>query len=145
LIKFQFRKLFGELFEGGNADLFLLDPEKPLESGVEIIAQPPGKRLQNLSLLSGGERAMTAVALLFAILAIKPSPFCVLDEIDATLDEGNVGRFSKLLELFSKDVQFIVITHRRGTMEAASTLYGVTMEEMGVSKLISLDLSQKAG
>jgi chromosome segregation protein len=144
-IKFQFRKIFGELFEGGNADLFLVDTEHPLESGIEIIAQPPGKKLQSLSLLSGGERAMTAIALLFAILAVKPSPFCVLDEIDATLDEVNVHRFSRLLEMFASKVQFVVITHRRGTMEAANTLYGVTMEEMGVSKLISLDLNQKAG
>ncbi len=145
LIKTEFKKIFSELFEGGNSELILLDPEKPLESGIEIIAQPPGKKLQNLSLLSGGERAMTAIALLFAILAVKPAPFCVLDEIDATLDEVNVSRFSHLLELFSKELQFIVITHRRGTMEAANTLYGVTMEELGVSKLISLDLNEKAG
>jgi chromosome segregation protein len=147
-VKIQFKKIFGELFEGGSADLFLLDPEKPLDSGIEIVAQPPGKKLQSLSLLSGGERAMTAIALLFSILSVKPSPFCVLDEIDATLDEVNVSRFAKLLELFSKQLQFIVVTHRRGTMEVANTLYGVTMEELGVTKLISLDLNevvQKAG
>jgi chromosome segregation protein len=147
-VKIQFKKIFGELFEGGSADLFLLDPENPLDSGIEIVAQPPGKKLQSLSLLSGGERAMTAIALLFSILAVKPSPFCVLDEIDATLDEVNVSRFAKLLELFSKQLQFIVVTHRRGTMEVANTLYGVTMEELGVTKLISLDLNQvvqKAG
>ncbi|TCL58305.1 condensin subunit Smc [Hydrogenispora ethanolica] len=144
-IRDQFRQIFGELFAGGNADLYLLEPDSPLESGIEIIAQPPGKKLQSLSLLSGGERAMTAISLLFAILAVKPSPFCVLDEIDATLDEVNVERFSHLLEMFSHRLQFIVITHRRGTMEAATALYGVTMEEMGVSKLISLDLNEKVG
>jgi chromosome segregation protein len=144
-IKKEFTKIFGELFEGGNADLYLIDPEQPLESGIEIVAQPPGKKLQSLSLLSGGERAMTAIALLFAILAVKPSPFCILDEIDATLDEVNVQRFSHLLELFSKKLQFIVVTHRRGTMEVANALYGVTMQEHGVSKLISLDLNEKVG
>lgn len=141
-IRREFTKLFSELFEGGNADLFLIDPEQPLESGIEIVAQPPGKKLQSLSLLSGGERAMTAIALLFAILTVKPSPFCILDEIDATLDEVNVQRFSRLLEIYSKDLQFIVVTHRRGTMEVANALYGVTMQEYGVSKLISLDLKK---
>ncbi len=144
-IKKEFTKLFSDLFEGGNADLFLIDPEHPLESGIEIVAQPPGKKLQSLSLLSGGERAMTAIALLFAILTVKPSPFCILDEIDATLDEVNVQRFSRLLELYSKELQFIVVTHRRGTMEVANALYGVTMQEHGVSKLISLDLNEKVG
>lgn len=143
-VKVHFKRIFGDLFEGGNADLFLLDPENPLDSGIEIVAQPPGKKLQSLSLLSGGERAMTAIALLFSILAVKPSPFCILDEIDATLDEVNVSRFARLLELFSKQLQFIVVTHRRGTMEAANTLYGVTMEELGVTKLISLDLNEAA-
>jgi chromosome segregation protein len=142
----EFKKLFSELFEGGNADLFLLEPDDLLNSGIEIVAQPPGKKLQSLSLLSGGERAMTAVALLFAILSIKPAPFCVLDEIDAALDDANVQRFARLLELFSAQSQFVVVTHRRGTMEVANALYGVTMEEMGISKLISLDLNQeKAG
>jgi chromosome segregation protein len=147
-VKIHFKRIFAELFEGGSADLFLLDSENPLDSGIEIVAQPPGKKLQSLSLLSGGERAMTAIALLFSILAVKPSPFCVLDEIDATLDEVNVSRFARLLEIFSKQLQFIVVTHRRGTMEVANTLYGVTMEELGVTKLISLDLNeviQKAG
>lgn len=144
-IKKEFIKLFSELFEGGNADLFLIDPEHPLESGIEIVAQPPGKKLQSLSLLSGGERAMTAIALLFAILTVKPSPFCILDEIDATLDEVNVQRFAHLLELYSKRLQFIVVTHRRGTMEVANALYGVTMQEHGVSKLISLNLNEKVG
>lgn len=140
-IKVEFKKLFGELFQGGSADLYLQDPDSPLDSGIEIVAQPPGKKLQGLSLLSGGERAMTAIALLFAILSIKPSPFCILDEIDATLDEANVQRFAKLLDIFSQRLQFIVVTHRRGTMEAANTLYGVTMEELGISKLISLSLA----
>ncbi len=146
LVRTQFQKIYTELFEGGGgmADLMLLEPDSPLTSGIEIIAQPPGKKLQSLSLLSGGERAMTAVALLFAILSVKPSPFCVLDEIDAALDETNVHRFAKLLGLFSDQLQFIVVTHRRGTMEAATAIYGVTMEEHGVSKLISLDLSEKA-
>ncbi|HOP75400.1 MAG TPA: chromosome segregation protein SMC [Bacillota bacterium] len=141
-IRIEFRKIFSELFEGGNADLFLVDSENVLESGIEIIAQPPGKKLQSLSLLSGGERAMTAIALLFSILSIKPAPFCILDEIDATLDEANVQRFAKLLEIFSKRLQFIVVTHRRGTMEVANTIYGVTMEEKGISKLISLSLEE---
>ena len=115
IVRVKFKKIFAELFEGGTADLYLFDNEKPLDTGIEIIAQPPGKKLQSLSLLSGGERAMTAIALLFAILDYKPSPFCVLDEIDATLDEVNVHRFSLLLDLFSKQLQFIVVTHRRGT------------------------------
>jgi chromosome segregation protein len=140
-----FVALFRRLFAGGKADLLLLDPENPLESGIEVMAQPPGKRLQSLSLLSGGERAMTAIALLFAILEVKPSPFCILDEIDATLDEANVARFAELLSTFSRRMQFIVITHRRGTMETADALYGVTMEEPGISKLISLELREKAG
>ncbi|MGE5598309.1 MAG: chromosome segregation protein SMC [Bacteroidota bacterium] len=140
-----FRALFQRLFAGGKADLLMLDPDNPLESGIEVMAQPPGKRLQSLSLLSGGERAMTAIALLFSILEIKPSPFCILDEIDATLDEANVARFAELLASFSQRMQFIVITHRRGTMEVADVLYGVTMEELGISKLISLQLKEKAG
>jgi chromosome segregation protein len=144
-VEFHFKQIFADLFEGGRAGLHLLDLENPLDSGIEIVAQPPGKKLQSLSLLSGGERAMTAIALLFAVLSVKPSPFCVLDEIDATLDDVNVHRFSMLLELFSRKLQFVVVTHRRGTMEVANALYGVTMEELGVSKLISLDLGQKAG
>lgn len=143
-IRKEFITLFEQLFSGGKADLQLTDPDHPLESGIEILAQPPGKRLQNLSLLSGGERAMTAIALLFAILRVKPSPFCILDEIDATLDGANVQRFTELLRIFSKDLQFIVITHRRGTMEVADVLYGVTMEEKGISKLISLELKEAA-
>ena len=144
-IRTAFIDLFAELFSGGRADLQLLDPDDPLESGIEILAQPPGKRLQILSLLSGGERAMIAVALLFAILRVKPAPFCILDEIDATLDHTNIKRFVELLKLFSKEIQFIMITHRRDTMEVAEALYGVTMEEKGVSKLISIELKQEAG
>lgn len=144
-IRRAFIDLFAELFSGGRADLQLLDPDDPLESGIEILAQPPGKRLQILSLLSGGERAMIAVALLFAILRVKPAPFCILDEIDATLDHTNIKRFVELLKIFSKDIQFIMITHRRDTMEVAEALYGVTMEEKGVSKLISIELKQEAG
>lgn len=143
-IRKEFTELFEQLFSGGKADLQLTDPDQPLESGIEILAQPPGKRLQNLSLLSGGERAMTAIALLFAIFRVKPSPFCILDEIDATLDGANVQRFTELLRIFSKELQFIVITHRRGTMEVADVLYGVTMEEKGISKLISLELKEQA-
>lgn len=144
-IREAFASLFRRLFAGGRADLLLLDPENPLESGIEVLAQPPGKRLQSLLLLSGGERAMTAIALLFAILEVKPSPFCILDEIDATLDDANVARFAELLTSFSERMQFILITHRRGTMETADALYGVTMEELGVSKFISLQLREKAG
>lgn len=144
-IREAFIEIFTGLFTGGKADLVLMNPEDPLETGIDILAQPPGKRLQSLSLLSGGERAMTAVALLFSILKVKPSPFCILDEIDATLDEVNVSRFADLLTEFSKDLQFIVVTHRRGTMEMANALYGVTMEELGVSKLISIDLQRKVG
>ena len=139
-----FNTLFQRLFLGGKADLLLLDPENPLDSGIEIVAQPPGKRLQSLSLLSGGERAMTAIALVFSILEFKPSPFCILDEIDATLDEANVIRFAELLASCSQKMQFIVVTHRRGTMDVANALYGVTMADKGVSKLISVNL-EKAG
>lgn len=143
-VREAFVDVFNKLFEGGKADLFLIEPERPLESGIEIVAQPPGKRQQSLTLLSGGERALTAIALLFAILRVKPTPFCILDEIDATLDEANVHRFAELLSDFSREVQFIVVTHRRGTMELGDALYGVTMEEMGISKLMSLQLKKKA-
>lgn len=144
-IKTAFCDIFAQLFEGGQAEVYLLDPERPLESGIEITAQPPGKRQQSLTLLSGGERALTAIALLFAILRVKPTPFCILDEIDATLDEANVHRFADLLSEFSKELQLIIVTHRRGTMELADAIYGVTMEEMGVSKLLSLQLKKQAG
>ncbi len=115
-----------------------------LESSIEIIAQPPGKSLQNMLLLSGGERALTAIAILFSILKMKPSPFCILDEIEAALDDANVKRYADYLKKFSKDTQFIVITHRKGTMEAADVMYGVTMQEKGVSKMISVNFEDKA-
>lgn len=141
-INTAFSEVFRDLFNGGKARLDLTDPDNLLETGVEIIAQPPGKRLQNLSLLSGGERALTAIALLFAILKVKPSPFCVLDEIEASLDEVNVDRFALFLQMYSKNSQFIIISHRQGTMEVADNLYGVTMEESGVSKLLSVRLTE---
>ncbi|HHV61892.1 MAG TPA: chromosome segregation protein SMC [Firmicutes bacterium] len=143
-IKDEFARIFSELFGGGYADLVMQDAGNPLETGIDVVAQPPGKRLQSISLLSGGEKALTAIAVIFAILKVRPSPFCVLDEIDAALDEVNIGRFVELLRKFARDCQFIVVTHRRGTMEAANILYGVTMEKSGISKLISLSLEDKA-
>lgn len=137
----NFSRVFRELFGGGHAYLKLLNTESVLESQIEIVAQPPGKNLQNMQLLSGGERALTAIAILFSILELKPSPFCILDEIEAALDDANVGRYAQYLRKFSKETQFIVITHRKGTMEHADILYGVTMQEKGVSKLISVDFS----
>lgn len=139
-IRSHFVVVFAKLFGGGRADLILADPGSPLDTGIEIVAQPPGKKLQNLQLLSGGERALTAIALLFAILNVKPVPFCVLDEVEAALDEANVARFAAYLREFSDVTQFIVVTHRKGTMEEADVLYGVTMEEGGVSKLVSVRL-----
>lgn len=140
LIKEQFTLVFPRMFGGGKAELRLTDPENLLTSGVEIVAQPPGKNLQSLSLLSGGERALTAISLLFAIIEVRPIPFCILDEAEAALDEANVSRFGKYLQNFSMNTQFIVITHRKGTMEEADSLYGVTMREKGVSKLVSVRL-----
>jgi chromosome segregation protein len=142
-IRTQFVRVFRELFGGGQADLVLTNPEEILETGIDIVAQPPGKKLQNLSLLSGGERALTAIALLFAILNIRPVPFCILDEVEAALDESNVVRYSQYLKKFSQDTQFIVITHRKGTMEGADVLYGITMQESGVSKLVSVKLEEE--
>ncbi|MDQ0194994.1 chromosome segregation protein SMC [Paenibacillus wynnii] len=139
-IRREFGTVFSKLFGGGRADLMLLDPDNMLDTGIDIVAQPPGKKLQNLQLLSGGERALTAMALLFAILQVKPVPFCVLDEVEAALDEANVVRFAQYLREFSEQTQFIVVTHRKGTMEEADVLYGVTMEEGGVSKLVSVRL-----
>ena len=137
-INISFQRVFSELFGGGSGRLYLSEPENVLESGIEIEAQLPGKALQNMSLYSGGERSMIATALLFAILAVKPTPFCVLDEIDAALDDVNVSRFATYLKNYLEDTQFVVITHRRGTMEAANILYGVTMQEKGVTKMLSL-------
>ncbi|MFD0616644.1 chromosome segregation protein SMC [Paenibacillus sp. GCM10027629] len=139
-IRKEFVIVFSKLFGGGRADLVLIDPDRILDTGIDIVAQPPGKKLQNLQLLSGGERALTAMALLFAILQVKPVPFCVLDEVEAALDEANVTRFAQYLREFSEQTQFIVVTHRKGTMEEADVLYGVTMEEGGVSKLVSVKL-----
>ena len=139
----EFDKVFKELFGGGKGTLELMEEEDILEAGIRIIAQPPGKKLQNMMQLSGGEKALTAIALLFAIQNLKPSPFCLLDEIEAALDENNVGRFAKYLHKLTKHTQFIVITHRRGTMEKADRLYGITMQEKGVSTLVSVNLIDK--
>ena len=140
LITENFNETFNELFGGGRADLRLSDESNVLESGIEIEVQPPGKKLQSMMLLSGGERALTATALLFAILKLKSPPFCILDEIEAALDDVNVHRFARYIEKYSKNTQFIVITHRKGTMEVASSTYGVTMQEYGVSKVISMKM-----
>ncbi|MFF2088973.1 chromosome segregation protein SMC [Paenibacillus sp. NPDC058174] len=142
-IRGHFVVVFSKLFGGGRADLVLVEPDRVLDTGIDIVAQPPGKKLQNLQLLSGGERALTAIALLFAILQVKPVPFCVLDEVEAALDEANVARFAQYLREFSGLTQFIVVTHRKGTMEEADVLYGVTMEEGGVSKLVSVRLEEQ--
>ncbi len=141
-IQHQFRQVFKEMFGGGNADLVLTDPANLLHTGVEIIARPPGKKMQSLSLLSGGERALTAISLLFSIIEVRPVPFCILDEVEAALDEANVIRYSNYLKRVSDNTQFIVITHRKGTMEGADVLYGITMQESGVSKVISVKLSE---
>ena len=137
-----FGKTFEEMFGGGKGELLLEDPAEPLTCGIEIRVQPPGKQVKTITLLSGGEKAFVAIALYFAILKVRPTPFCMLDEIDAALDDRNVERFASYLHNLSKKTQFIVITHRRGTMEAADVLYGVTMQEQGVSKLLRLDLNQ---
>ncbi len=139
----EFDKVFKELFGGGKGTLELMDDEDVLEAGIRIIAQPPGKKLQNMMQLCDGEKALTAIALLFAIQNLKPSPFCLLDEIEAALDENNVARFAKYLHKLTKYTQFIVITHRRGTMEKADRLYGITMQEKGVSTLVSVNLIDK--
>lgn len=142
-IRENFNQVFQRLFEGGQADLVLTDERNILESGIEIKARPPGRTSRSISLLSGGEKALTAIALLFGIFMVKPSPFCLLDEIDAALDEANVRRFTRVLTEFAKKSQFIVITHNRGTIEASDTMYGVTMEESGVSKLVSVKFAQE--
>jgi len=134
----NFSELFKELFGGGRGEMSLIDTDDELESGIDIIAQPPGKRLQNVLLLSGGEKAMAALALVLGIFHYRPSPFCLLDEVDAPLDEANIGRFTSKVVDMSADTQFIVITHNKRTMETARALYGVTMEEVGVSKLVSV-------
>ncbi len=142
-IKKQFDKVFRELFGGGKGTLELVEDEDVLEAGIIINAQPPGKKLGNMMQLSGGEKALTAIALLFAIQNLKPSPFCLLDEIEAALDDSNVKRYAKYLHKLTKNTQFIVITHRKGTMEAADVLYGITMQEKGVSTLVSVKLIEE--
>ena len=141
-INTYFGQTFTEMFGGGKASLELEDVNAPLTCGIEIRVQPPGKQLKTITLLSGGEKAFVAIALYFAILKVRPTPFCMLDEIDAALDDRNVERFASYLRGFSEKTQFIVITHRRGTMEAADMLYGVTMQEQGISKILHLDLNQ---
>ena len=139
-IKIEFDKVFKSLFGGGKGTLELMEDEDILEAGVKIIAQPPGKKLQNMMQLSGGEKAMSAIALLFAIQNLKPSPFCLLDEIEAALDEANVNKFAKYLHKLTNHTQFIIITHRRGTMAVTDRLYGITMQEKGISTLVSVNL-----
>ncbi len=142
LLQGYFSETFERLFGGGHAELILMDPTDPLNCGIEINAQPPGKKLQLLSLLSGGERTLTAIAILFATLKLKPTPFCILDEIEAALDDANIGYFADYLAEFSRQTQFVVITHRKGTMERADGLYGVAMEEQGVSRMVSVSLQE---
>ena len=145
LIQQNFSTVFGELFGGGRAELVLSDPKDILNCDIDIIAQPPGKKLQLLSLLSGGERALTAIALLFAILKLKPTAFCILDEIEAALDEANVSNFASYVRNYSANTQFILITHRKGSMEVCDSLYGVAMEEKGVSKVVSARFASVGG
>ena len=144
-VRINFREMFAELFGGGRADLSLVDENDPLNCGIDIIAKPPGKQLQTVSLLSGGERTMTAVALLFAIYMVRPSPFCILDEMDAPLDESNINRFIKMLDRFLGQSQFIIITHNKRTIAKADVLYGVTMAERGVSKLVGMRMAAEKG
>jgi len=141
-IQVEFKDYFRMLFGGGHAELLLVDETDVLESGIEIVARPPGKKLQNLLLLSGGEKALTAIALLFAIFKVKPSPFCILDEVDAPLDESNIGKFTRMLNDFLKTSQFIVITHSKRTMQMANVLYGITMQKKGISKLVSVRFTE---
>ena len=133
----NFESIFTELFGGGQAELRLDDETDPLNSGIEIVAQPPGKKLQNINLMSGGEKTMTAIALMFAVLRTKPTPFCILDEVEAALDDTNIHRFAEYLKKFG-NIQFALVTHQKATMEHADVLYGVTMPERGISKLLSL-------
>ncbi len=137
-INANFRGMFQTLFGGGTGEMRLTDQENLAESGIDIVCSPPGKRLQNVLLLSGGEKALAAVALLLAIFRYQPSPFCVLDEVDAPLDEANIGRLAMLLKEMSLETQFVVITHSKRTMEAAEALYGVTMQEPGVSRMVAV-------
>ena len=140
LIQMEFDKAFKQLFGGGKGSLELVEDEDILEAGIRVVSQPPGKKLQNMMQMSGGEKALTAIALLFAIQNLKPSPFCLLDEIEAALDESNVARYANYLKKLTKNTQFIIITHRRGTMAASDRLYGITMQEKGISALVSVNL-----
>jgi chromosome segregation protein len=141
----NFQEIFTALFKGGNAEVKLLEPENPLESGVEIVAQPPGKRVQNLNLLSGGEKSLTSLSFLFALFRYKPSPFCFLDEVDAALDDVNLARFLDLLRKIKHQTQFVLVTHNYKTMEVADYIYGTTMSEPNMTKLLSVKLEKKAG
>jgi chromosome segregation protein len=141
LVNEKFKEVFARLFKGGQASLILLDDQDPSTTGIDIIAQPPGKKLQNIDLLSGGEKALVATALLFGLFMIRPTPFCLLDEVDAPLDDANINRFIELVKEFSRISQFIIITHNKKTMETANTLYGITMETPGVSKVVSVRLN----
>jgi chromosome segregation protein len=142
-VRENFQNIYRQLFEGGEADLVLTDAGNMLETGIDIVAQPPGKKLQNIALLSGGEKALTAIALLFSFYMVRPSPFCILDEVDAPLDEANIGRFTGMVKSFAFQSQFLIVTHNKRTMETADVLYGVTMEELGVSKIISVRLNRE--
>ena len=142
VLKSALKGIFGELFGGGSAELSLTDPDDVLTSGIEIKAAPPGKIIKNLALLSGGEQAFVAIALVFAILKVNPTPFCIFDEIEAALDEVNVFRFGEYVKKFCEETQFVLITHRRGTMEVANRLYGITMPERGVSRALPLDVTE---
>ena len=141
-VNVKFREVFQTLFEGGDASMVLTESEDLLDAGIDIVAQPPGKKLQNLNLLSGGEKALTAISLIFAIFLIKPSPFCLLDEVDAPLDDANVIRFNRLIQSLTDNAQFIVITHNKKTMEIGDLLYGVTMENPGISKTVSVQFQE---
>jgi len=140
LIQKEFKQVFRDLFKGGNAELVLTEPDNLLETGIEIKAEPPGKKLQSISLLSGGEKTFTAISLLFAILNVRSVPFCIFDEVEAALDDANVESFGKYLDTYKDKTQFIIITHKKKTMEFADILYGITMQESGVSKLVSVKL-----
>ncbi|NYC28321.1 chromosome segregation ATPase [Clostridium saccharobutylicum] len=141
ILNYNFNQTFKDLFKGGSAELILGEGDE-LTANIDINVEPPGKKLQNINLMSGGEKVLSAIALLFAILKMKPTPFCILDEIEAALDDANVYRYAEFLTRFSQNTQFIVITHRKGTMEASDIIYGVTMEEKGISKVVSVDLTK---
>ena len=142
IVNQEFNIVFKEMFGGGEARIFLLDPNNPLESGVDIKAQPPGKSIQNLKLFSGGEKSLIAISLLFAIIKAKPLPLCILDEVEAALDEANVIRFAEFLQKLKQDTQFIVITHRHGTMSRVDALFGATMQKRGVTSFFSVELAK---